>query len=660
MKKQFKRLLSLSLVLCLLLSAAPVQAASQESLAEPTQSPAPAEPELSATQAAPATPSTPVAEEVTVLWEDETLRGEYEKHFLMSDGSYQAVVYSYPVHELVDGVWVEMNEIVEQSSVDISSAGELMLEATTDVAQQNIIDNYVWEGHGVQDNNSVRLYIGNRSGYTSRAYIQFAHMPTIMEGFRITGATMTVYLVSGTSTACNASAYMVTENDWTSGGICWDNMPDTDILLEENISHNNKTKYQFSCLEAVKHWYSNSTTGQNQNYGIMLRYFDEEINDYNSVYSADCSDAAMRPRMKISYEFNPHYSTYGDAEYYRNTQDDYCRHDDRLQFRANCYGYALRFAYGGDLIKSSIHEANGAYIYKQQPGEFADKTGGLSIFYHSTIVDTLRSRNDLMRYYANRISNISISKSSRLFYLIRLISADLNTLGYGVTEYTDATLPDAKTLNGGRLIAVVLSDQDYHFYVQHADNTWSHKPGAAEPTNCCIDCNIPLTNANIREHACEGIYEDGELAFLYINKDAIIDGCHADGSDLDSVCTPMNSSDRAGNYFCAASELGQLPMVNVNAKIDYIGDVDYYAFFSEAPRSYTITGSMSDETPLIAKLYDQFGVLLYEETSEAGDISFDFCITYGSCYFLSMETTGQIAPAENKIYQFSIQATSNG
>ena len=73
MKKQFKRLLSLSLVLCLLLSVAPVQAASQKSLAEPTQSPAPAEPELSATQAAPATPSTPVAEEVTVLWEDETL-----------------------------------------------------------------------------------------------------------------------------------------------------------------------------------------------------------------------------------------------------------------------------------------------------------------------------------------------------------------------------------------------------------------------------------------------------------------------------------------------------------------------------------------------------------------------------------------------------------
>lgn len=34
----------------------------------------------------------------TIVSEDITLRGEYEKHFLMSDGSYQAVVYDEPVH----------------------------------------------------------------------------------------------------------------------------------------------------------------------------------------------------------------------------------------------------------------------------------------------------------------------------------------------------------------------------------------------------------------------------------------------------------------------------------------------------------------------------------------------------------------------------------
>ena len=291
MKKQFKRLLSLSLVLCLLLSAAPVRASSQESLAEPTLSATPAEPELSATQAAPATPSTPVAEEVTVLWEDETLRGEYEKHFLMSDGSYQAVVYSYPVHELVDGVWVELPAPEQTARGDVSPGN----------AQTNILDNFVWEGHGVQDSNGVRLYIGNRSGYECQAYIQFATMPTIPAGATITSATMTLNMVSGTSTAYNAKAYQVTGADWTSASLQWSNKPAATVLLAENISHNNKTKYQFSCLAAVQHWYNGDTTGQHENYGIMLCYNDTTIADYNSVYSADCTDAASRPSLTISY-----------------------------------------------------------------------------------------------------------------------------------------------------------------------------------------------------------------------------------------------------------------------------------------------------------------------------------------------------------------------
>ena len=78
-------------------------------------------------------------------------------------------------------------------------------------------------------------------------------------------------------------------------------MPTIGAVLENNISHNNKTKYQFSCLTAVQHWYDGSTTGQNENYGIMLQYADNTIADYNSFYSADCTDATMRPSMTISY-----------------------------------------------------------------------------------------------------------------------------------------------------------------------------------------------------------------------------------------------------------------------------------------------------------------------------------------------------------------------
>ena len=79
-------------------------------------------------------------------------------------------------------------------------------------------------------------------------------------------------------------------------------MPAANTLLEENISHNEKTKYQFSCLTAVRYWYDDNTTAQNQNYGIMLQYADESIADYNAVYSADCTDATLRPTMTISYD----------------------------------------------------------------------------------------------------------------------------------------------------------------------------------------------------------------------------------------------------------------------------------------------------------------------------------------------------------------------
>ena len=232
---------------------------------------------------------------VSVVSEDVSLRGEYEKHYLMSDGSYQAVVYSEPVHELVDGAWVEITS-TNQNARD---------SATTDNTKSNIIDNYVLQGGGVQNKSLDRLYIGNRSAGLTRAYIQFATMPTIPEGSTITSATMTLHLTSGTSTAANASAYMVTGGEWTSGTIQWSNMPTANALLQGDISHNNVTGYTFSCLSAVQTWYNGDPTGQHNNYGIMLKYANESIDDYNAVYSADCTDANKRPSLSIIYYTTP-------------------------------------------------------------------------------------------------------------------------------------------------------------------------------------------------------------------------------------------------------------------------------------------------------------------------------------------------------------------
>ena len=113
---------------------------------------------------------------------------------------------------------------------------------------------------------------------------------------------MILHFTSGTNTAANASAYQVTGGEWASGTIQWSNKPAANTLLQSNISHNNVTGYVFSCLAAVQHWYDGDTTGQNENYGIMLRYYNESTADYNAVYSADYSDATKRPSLTIYYQ----------------------------------------------------------------------------------------------------------------------------------------------------------------------------------------------------------------------------------------------------------------------------------------------------------------------------------------------------------------------
>lgn len=48
-------------------------------------------------------------EQPDVSGEISELRGEYEKHFSLSDGTYSAVVYPYPVHYDSNGTWQEID-----------------------------------------------------------------------------------------------------------------------------------------------------------------------------------------------------------------------------------------------------------------------------------------------------------------------------------------------------------------------------------------------------------------------------------------------------------------------------------------------------------------------------------------------------------------------
>ena len=54
--------------------------------------------------------------EATIVREEISMRGEYEKHYLCSDGSYLAVSYPEPIHYLEDGVWKEINNTLRASA----------------------------------------------------------------------------------------------------------------------------------------------------------------------------------------------------------------------------------------------------------------------------------------------------------------------------------------------------------------------------------------------------------------------------------------------------------------------------------------------------------------------------------------------------------------
>lgn len=368
----------------------------------------------------------PLNNETTIVEEDISLRGEYEKHYLMSDGSYQAVVYSYPVHELVDGAWAEIESTNQNARGSIS----------TDTERTNIVDNYVLQGAGVQDRNRDRLYIGNRSAGLTRAYIRFATMPTLPAGSSITAATMTLHFTSGTSTAANASAYQVTGGQWASGEIQWSNKPAADILLQSNISHNNCTGYTFSCLTAVQHWYDGDTAGQNENYGIMLRYYDETVDDYNAVYSAEYDDESKRPNTYLKkYAY---YNEYRAEESKHSLIARYRQSDNELVF----FSLAGTRNMSGPLTEQEAKVLADAFVMEKYGSQFFEE------YPHYVITHSQNNRRfTLAVVYQKYICGYPTTDEVIVKYNMNGELVALNAMTKGIFEDVESSITAEKIAN---------------------------------------------------------------------------------------------------------------------------------------------------------------------------------------------------------------------
>lgn len=254
---------------------------------------------------------------------------------------------------------------------------------TSDV-KSNIIDNYVLEGSGVQNRNLDRLYFGKRSEGLTRAYIKFRQMPYIPSQATIAYATMRLYVTANTSTHNPIHAYRVTGGDWESSTLRWSNKPAASVLLAQHVSASSsnaesKLAYSFSCLSAVQHWYNGSRTGNYQNYGVMIQYANESINDYNAVYSADCTTASNRPKIMITYTIPANTTTtimwpapgHNTYEHIRS-EWGYRTYDEEMHYGIDisCYNLKLVAAISGTVSISYNSSAGHTLTIKKTGSDF--------------------------------------------------------------------------------------------------------------------------------------------------------------------------------------------------------------------------------------------------------------------------------------------------
>ena len=305
------------------------------------------------------------------------------------------------------------------------------------------------------------------------------------------------------------------------------------------------------------------------------------------------------------YSLNPFYSEYDPGKFNDSgSMPGIGITTDHIQYRMNCYGYAFRYLLQGSVVMNS----GGGY--KQQPGEFRD-TGGTAY--------------SLTGYSGSELMN-------RLRYNVGL---DASRLGFSVQEYqpSGTTVPQFGV--GSRLIAVVAGKyvSDYHFYIQHNDGTWSHKPGSGGVTNLALTSGVILTNANIIQYAKQGVYTDGELTFLLISRDAIIDHPHSARNAYGRVVS-LYDLDVAGDY---PETSVSSAAVGSGGMFDFGSDVDFFYFCPPSSGNYSVYGS-SIHTGASIRLgvFDVNGNLLgYGDGSNW--VSFLVYLSSGNTYFIGMD-----------------------
>ena len=544
------------------------------------------------------------------------------------------------------------------------------IEIVYDGTNASAIEDVTLNSLGSSAPNSGSIYVGKRGNYgISRTLMRFPGLDLSQIGTsdQIISARVELRDLMCYSTHLPVSCHIFQSN-WNINTVNWSNASPNNYVSTamdtKTVYYGNgdsticgTQRYSFYITKAVKRWKDSQYTHP---YGIIFKTTNEiETGNTNvSVCFASYNRASNKPSFTMVYS-NP-FVDFERTGFYRNNvvgwqqftlngvfANNYPVYDDtNLQVRANCYGYAMKMFCGeggndwGKPFKYT--DSNGIErvkynAYWQLPGEFWNKANSSGP----------SSYSGLQTAYTNKARNGGLTTS----FVMNFIVKDMQELGYSIssqTKYTASTLPTDYYPNK-RLVALVVSQSDFHFYTQNQYGLWSHKPGLSSATTAChckvtgtSACSNPvdvLTNTNIIEHITDDYSDD--YIFFYVSKPATIDYAHNIGTSEASPKTSLYLCDTAGNDYTAAKGIDSSYYCMNNGRIDYKGDVDFYAFDPAETKTYRIYLAPVGSSPTPANFTLKFGV-------------YDSSMASIAQYTISNETTINLSFEKGKVYYFKI------
>lgn len=406
-------------------------------------------------------------------------------------------------------------------------------------------------------------------------------------------------------------------------------------LSHKTISYSNGAnnspphRYSFDIKQAVKRWVDEKDVAANQNYcafspdtGLIFKTASENsvTTKYKRFYSSLSSSNGPTLTIKYVYEItnNEFFSRYTSQKYNSDLNLSNYYETSLLRYRMNCYGYSV-----GYILNEKTQTG-----YRQQPGDFTSNPSSI------------------------QIPLVSEPYSEIMNKLIENMVLDSNRWGYTITQYNPTSSVVEQSTTGSRKIALVIgkydngTKYDFHFYMQHSDGTWSHKPGLDNVSNLSIDTEQLLTNENIMNLANQGKYvcqapsgnalSNSQLRFFEISKIPTVDYPH--GKKIyNTITTIYNNYEKGVNCIEGANNTTIAGLYDRLSQIDYAKDDDYCYFICTSPGNYTIStyydiNQFSGFVPnMHCEVYNNSGIPVASYTG-TGNVSLNYYFSGGNKY----------------------------